>query len=128
MMAELDVKAVVKAGMAYERMRIEAASLNIARANTAASSSQDVAPLFMATMSNAELTADKAQLSSYQQAKAVYQPEHPLANEQGFIYLPDIDLAHEMVTLSSAKRAYEANIKIYNSYKEMSAKALEIGK
>ncbi|GGI67576.1 flagellar basal-body rod protein FlgC [Shewanella hanedai] len=127
-MAELDVKSIVQTGMAFERVRIEAASLNIARANAVSANTSQVEPLFMATLSSSELLPENVKLTSYYKNKAIYQPAHPLADKQGFIYKPDIDLAHEMVTLSSAKRAYEANIKVYNSYKEMSAKALEIGK
>ncbi|ABE53348.1 putative flagellar basal body rod protein FlgC [Shewanella denitrificans OS217] len=127
-MAELDVRAVAQTGMAFERNRIEAASLNIARANVVSSTAAQVEPLFMAALSGEELQPGNVKLTGYMKSKAIYQPAHPLADKQGFIYMPDIDLAHEMVTLSSAKRAYEANIKVYNSYKEMSAKALEIGK
>lgn len=127
-MVELDVKAIAKAGMEFERMRIEAASMNVARINVASSSEKTVAPLFMVALNGGEFSSENINLHSYQKTKTVHQPNHPLANEQGMIFLPDVDLAKEMLTLSSAKRAYEANIKVYNSYKAMSAKALEIGK
>ncbi|WP_394391450.1 flagellar basal body rod protein FlgC [Shewanella woodyi] len=127
-MAELDVKIIAQTGMSFERARIEAASLNISRANMVSTEASQVEPLFIATLSSRELIPENVELAVYYKHQAIYQPAHPLADKQGIIYKPDIDLAHEMVTLSSAKRAYEANIKVYNSYKEMSAKALEIGK
>lgn len=132
-MPELDVKAISQTGMAFERARIEAASLNIARANTIASESINVAPLFTATLSKDSvnsnaLSPEQVSLKSEVKSKAVYDPSHALANAQGFIFMPNMDLASEMLTLSSAKRAYEANVKVYNSYKEMSSKALTIGK
>ena len=61
-------------------------------------------------------------------AQAVYDPQHSLSNEQGYVFKPDINIAAEMVTLNEATRAYEANVKAFNTYREMGAKAMEIGK
>jgi flagellar basal-body rod protein FlgC len=132
-MAEINVKAISQTGMAFERARIEAASLNIARANTISSEASKVAPLFTAALSNNEfnkngLLPEQVSIHSEVRSKAVYDPSHAMANTQGFIFMPDIDLASEMLTLSSAKRAYEANVKVYNTYKDMSSSALLIGK
>lgn len=60
--------------------------------------------------------------------KKVYQPNHPDADENGFIYLPNVDLLKEMVDMVSATRAYEANVTALNSSKSMLTKALEIGR
>ncbi len=125
-----DIQAVIKTGMTFERLRIEAAGHNIARANTVAGSAAEVAPLFVVALdgSAASLQPEQVQLLEQQRVRTVHQPDHPLADAQGLIYQPDLDLAGEMITLSSAKRAYEANIKVYNSLKDINAKALEIGR
>jgi len=60
--------------------------------------------------------------------KRVYQPNHPDADENGFVLLPNVDLLKEMVDMISATRAYEANVTALNSSKSLLAKALEIGK
>lgn len=60
--------------------------------------------------------------------KLVYNPEHPDANEEGYVRLPNVDLAKEMVDLMSATRSYEANLTVLNATKSMFVKALEIGK
>lgn len=60
--------------------------------------------------------------------KKVYQPTHPDADENGFIYLPNVDVLKEMVDMISATRAYEANVTAMNSTKSMLMKALEIGR
>ncbi|GBF11596.1 flagellar basal body rod protein FlgC [Tepidibacillus sp. HK-1] len=60
--------------------------------------------------------------------KQVYQPNHPDADENGFISLPNVDILKEMVDMISATRAYEANVTALNSTKSMLMKALEIGK
>jgi len=58
----------------------------------------------------------------------VYNPSHPDADPSGYIYLPDINVVEEMVTLLSAMRAYESNVTAFNSAKTMLLKALEIGR
>ncbi|MBY6036098.1 flagellar basal body rod protein FlgC [Fictibacillus nanhaiensis] len=60
--------------------------------------------------------------------KSVYQPDHPDANEEGFVQLPNVDPLKEMVDLMSATRSYEANVTALNAAKGMYLKALEIGR
>jgi flagellar basal-body rod protein FlgC len=60
--------------------------------------------------------------------KLVYDPEHPDANEEGYVQLPNVDPLREMVDLMSATRSYEANVTVFNASKAMMMKALEIGK
>ena len=58
----------------------------------------------------------------------VYDPEHPDANEEGYVQMPNVDPLREMVDLMSATRSYEANVTVLNASKNMLMKALEIGK
>lgn len=60
--------------------------------------------------------------------KPVYDPEHPDANEEGYVYMPNVDPLREMVDLMSTTRSYEANVTVLNANKSMLMKALEIGK
>lgn len=60
--------------------------------------------------------------------KLVYNPSHPDADENGYVQMPNVDVAKEMIDMISATRAYEANVTALNSNKAMFAKALEIGK
>lgn len=57
-----------------------------------------------------------------------YEPDHPDANTQGYVAYPNINLMHEMVDLISASRAYEANVTAINAAKDMSLRALQIGR
>lgn len=57
-----------------------------------------------------------------------YNPTHPDADEYGYVRMPNVDLAHEMVDMMSATRSYEANITVLNSTKNMAMSALDIGK
>lgn len=60
--------------------------------------------------------------------KQVYDPEHPDADEFGYVQMPNVDPLREMVDLISATRSYEANVTALNASKGMLMKALEIGK
>lgn len=60
--------------------------------------------------------------------KLVYNPEHPDANADGYVELPNVDPLREMVDLISATRSYEANVTVFNASKGMMMKSLEIGK
>jgi flagellar basal-body rod protein FlgC len=57
-----------------------------------------------------------------------YDPEHPDANEEGFVPYPNINLAKEMTDLITASRSYEANTTAINTFKSLYLKALEIGR
>ncbi|AIQ30522.1 MULTISPECIES: flagellar basal body rod protein FlgC [Paenibacillus] len=60
--------------------------------------------------------------------KPVYNPSHPDADVDGYVYMPNVDLTKEMVDMLSASRSYEANVTMLNASKAMVGKALEIGR
>ncbi|TCZ79958.1 flagellar basal body rod protein FlgC [Paenibacillus albiflavus] len=60
--------------------------------------------------------------------KPVYNPSHPDADADGYVYMPNVDVLKEMVDMISATRSYEANVTALNASKSMIMKALEIGK
>ena len=57
-----------------------------------------------------------------------FDPNHPDADERGYVRLPNINLMEEMVNLMSASRSYEANVTAIRATKSMANKALEIGR
>lgn len=57
-----------------------------------------------------------------------YDPEHPDANEDGYVAMPNINLMEEMVNMISATRSYEAGVAAVNATRDMALKALEIGR
>ncbi|NGQ94003.1 flagellar basal body rod protein FlgC [Brevibacillus sp. SYP-B805] len=58
--------------------------------------------------------------------KRVYDPEHPDADAEGYVLLPNVDMMKEMVDMISASRSYEANVTVLNAAKSMMMKAFEI--
>ena len=59
--------------------------------------------------------------------KLVYDPAHPDANEDGYVYLPNVNTVTEMTNLIDATRSYEANVTAFNATKNMLLKGLELG-
>ncbi|UHA73941.1 flagellar basal body rod protein FlgC [Paenibacillus sp. 481] len=60
--------------------------------------------------------------------KLVFNPTHPDADQNGYVHMPNVDMAKEMVDMISATRSYEANVTALNASKSMIMKALEIGR
>ncbi len=58
----------------------------------------------------------------------VYDPTHPDADEDGYYYLPNVDVAEEQIDMLAATQSYSANLTIFNSLKAIANKALTIGK
>lgn len=58
----------------------------------------------------------------------VYDPGHPDADEEGNVSMPNINVIEEMVNMMMALRAYEANVRAFNTSKGMYQKALELGR
>lgn len=57
-----------------------------------------------------------------------YRPEHPLADDQGYVDMPNVDPAEEMVNMISASRSYQANVEVMNTNKQLLLKTLNMGK
>lgn len=57
-----------------------------------------------------------------------YDPNHPDANAEGYVAMPNVNVMKEMTDMITAQRAYEANVTSINTAKSMAMKALEIGR
>lgn len=62
------------------------------------------------------------------QPQLVYNPEHPDANEMGYVAMPNINLMNEMVNLMTASRSFEANVTAMTASKAMAQRAIELGR
>lgn len=60
--------------------------------------------------------------------EAFYNPGHPHADEKGFLHMPNVNTSREMVDLITASRAYEANLTVVRTSRQMAARALAIGR
>lgn len=60
--------------------------------------------------------------------KSIYDPQHPDADAQGFVQMPNVNVMEEMVNMISASRAYEANVQAISTARTMWNQALQIGR
>ena len=59
--------------------------------------------------------------------KQKYLPEHPMANEEGYVYMPNVNPVEEMANMISASRAYQSNVEMMNTSKQMLLGTLRLG-
>jgi flagellar basal-body rod protein FlgC len=62
------------------------------------------------------------------EGRLVHQPDHPLADENGYVRYPDIDLGDQMVQLMMAQRGYQANLSAVQRQTTAYQQALQLGK
>jgi flagellar basal-body rod protein FlgC len=60
--------------------------------------------------------------------RIVHEPDHPLANEEGYVRYPDIDMGDQMVALMMAQRGYQANLAVMERATNAYQAALQLGK
>lgn len=138
-------------GMTAERLRVETHSSNLANANSTRTEDGGpyrkkvvtLEPRDEATNSFPDISFDEAlpgssptdpgngvRVTGIERAtdgpKMVHKPDHPDANENGYVAMPDIDPVTEMVDMMGASRAYEANVSAVQSAKQMFNQGLQI--
>jgi len=60
--------------------------------------------------------------------KMEYNPNHPMANEEGYVYRPNVNVVEEMANMMSASRSYETNIEVMNTSKQLLLRTIQLGK
>lgn len=122
-------------GLSAERMRMDIISSNVANAKTTRTENggayvRKVATfeenydekLGMLGVKTVSIEEDNSPL------RKLYEPNHPDADEEGYVEYPNVDLLVEMSDLIAASRSYESNVDTLNAQKSMISKALEIGR
>jgi len=59
--------------------------------------------------------------------RSIYRPEHPMADENGYIHMPNVNMVEEMANMMSASRSYQMNIEIANASKQLVLSTLQLG-
>jgi flagellar basal-body rod protein FlgC len=126
-------------GLHVYRTWLDAVSDNVANLSTATAPDQ---PAFAERLVVAQSIPDGVE-SGYQQpggamitaaafgstrGRLVYQPGHPLADANGMVRYPDMDLSDQMTSLLLAQRGYQANLAVVERAKDAYQQALEIGR
>jgi flagellar basal-body rod protein FlgC len=120
-----------------QSVRLNTTSSNLANANSISSSSGETYrarhPVFAPLMKDfGEQDPDVGVrvlgvVESQKPLRREHNPEHPMADEEGFIFLPNVNVVEEMANMISASRAYQTNVEVMNSAKQMLMRTLAIG-
>ena len=129
-------------GMSAQNVRLNTTASNISNANTI-SSSQDKTyrarhPVFAAELTKASASQSNMQGSSVgvkvlgivesdAPLQRRFEPDHPMANEQGYVFYPNVNVVEEMADMLSASRSFQTNVEVMNSAKSMMQKMLTLG-
>ncbi len=120
--------------MSAQSQRLNAVASNLANADSATSANgtpyKAKQVVFSATPTISPDASGVKVLKVIEDAsppKVVYDPKHPLADEKGYVTMPNVNVTDEMVNMISASRAYQNNVETMNAAKTMLLKTLTIG-
>ncbi|EEF25316.1 Flagellar basal-body rod protein flgC, putative [Ricinus communis] len=120
--------------MSAQSMRLNTVASNLANADSVVSSDgkpyQSKQVVFKAVQDAANKSSTvevERVIEDTKPGKMVYDPKHPMANADGYITMPNVNVTEEMVNMISASRAYQNNVETMNAAKTMLLKTLNIG-
>jgi flagellar basal-body rod protein FlgC len=139
-MSLFDVMDVASTTLTAQTVRLHTIAENMANANTVSSSPEATyrakAPIFKAILEGQvdPLEASKlgVEIDGVVEiggpARQEFNPAHPLADENGYIYRPDIDAATEMSQMMQASRSFQNSVEAINTAKQLALRTLTLGK
>ncbi|KMT65488.1 flagellar basal body rod protein FlgC [Catenovulum maritimum] len=126
--------------MSAQSVRLNTTASNLSNANSVSSSVDETYrarhPVFAAEMTRAQANMNNTEnvgvqvkgiVESDKPLQIEYSPNHPMADKNGYIYKPNVNVMEEMANMISASRAYETNIQIADSAKKMLSRTLRLG-
>jgi flagellar basal-body rod protein FlgC len=127
-------------GMNAQTLRLNTTASNLANADAAASSIEETYrgrhPVFAALSDN--LGGDNKSnagvgvgvlgiVESDAPLQPRYEPNHPLSNDEGYVYYPNVNVVEEMTNMISASRSFQMNVEVMNSAKQMMQRVITLG-
>lgn len=138
-MSILNVFDVSGSAMSAQTVRLNTTASNLANAQSVASSVDETyrsrQPVFSSTFADA-LDQRRAPASGVEVLGIVeseapldmrYEPSHPMADEQGYVAYPNVNVVEEMANMISASRAFELNVDMMSSAKSLAEQLLRLG-
>ena len=137
---------IAGSGMNAQSVRLNTTASNIANAEAASSSSEEVYkgrhPVFKTIHQSlldgsGGMTGESehdhvgVQVAGIVESDAPlqmrYEPNHPEANEEGYVFYPNVNVVEEMTNMISASRSFQINVEVMNSAKQMVQRVLTLG-
>ena len=124
-------------GMSAQSLRLNLVASNMANVDSVSSSVEQTyrarQPVFSAMLSQLDPSAPavgvrmKGVVESEAPLVMEYAPEHSMANDEGYIYRPNVNMVEEMANMISASRSYESNVEVINTAKQLLTATLRMG-
>lgn len=129
---------IAGSGMSAQAMRLNVTASNMANADTVGGSVESTyharQPVFSAMLKDGFNEAENGvgvQVTDIVQSNAAlqkkYDPGNPIANEEGYVFLPNVNLVEEMANMISASRSYQSNVEVINTSKQLIMRTLQLG-
>ncbi|MFY1018330.1 flagellar basal body rod protein FlgC [Ectopseudomonas khazarica] len=132
---------IAGSSMNAQTVRLNTVASNLANADSAAASADAVyqarKPVFAAVYNNDQMTRSVGMGGAHVQVLDVvtagrepvrrYEPDNPLADDQGYVFYADIDQIEEMTDMMSATRSFETSVEVLNRLKSMQQGLLKLG-
>lgn len=135
-MSSFKIFDIAGSALAAQSVRLNTVASNLANAGAVAGDPEAVykarMPVFEALHSTT--SPDTAQVrvqgivESQRPAEARYEPGHPMADAEGFIYASNVNVVEEMVNMISASRSYQSSVEVMNTAKELANRTLSLGR
>jgi flagellar basal-body rod protein FlgC len=140
-MSSFKIFDIAGAGLSAQSVRLNTVASNLANADSVSGDPSTVYkarhPVFQAvqqqmqgaaSVDKSEATVRVAGIMESQAAPQMrYDPGNPLANAQGNIYAPNVNVIEEMTDMISASRAYQDNVEVMNTSKDLMLATLKLG-
>ena len=134
-MSLLKVFDISGSALRAQTVRLNTTASNMANIDSISSSTATTyrsrQPVFAAQLDAAEDEAAGVDVLGIVESQAPlrreYRPDHPLADPQGYVNLPNINPVEEMANMISASRSYQTNVEVLNTSKQMLMRTLALG-
>jgi flagellar basal-body rod protein FlgC len=137
-MSLFNVMDIASTGMSAQSVRLNTTASNVANANSVSSSYDQTYkarhPVFAAEMQRATQEQNSGTgvqvlgiVESDAPLQIEYSPGHPMADENGYIYKPNVNIVEEMADMMSASKAYETNVQVADTTKRLFRNVLRLG-
>lgn len=135
-MALFNIFDIAGSSMSAQSVRLNTTASNLANATNVVGSPDEAYrakhPVFETLMKDSTSdssvgVAVRQVIESQVEPPKLYEPGHPLANEDGYIYTSNVSVMDEMVEMISASRAYQNSVEVLNTSKQLMLRTLAIG-
>jgi len=138
-MSLFNVINIAASSLSAQSVRMNITASNMANADSISSSIDETyrarEPIFKALLDEQGFSDEgvyrgvqvEAVVESQTPLRKLYQPGHPKADKEGYIFMPNVNVIEEMANMISASRAYQNNVEVMNASKQMLLRTLAIG-